>query len=103
MIYVASLDTFPNLRKKSTWSPPDHQILGALNEKITEMESIIKSLKLLKETPNLNKSELKALQQLKKDTNIIIKPADKGSATVILDKEYTAEGIRQLSIRNNFR
>ena len=44
------------------------------------------------------------MQQLKKDTNIIITPADKGSATVILDKEeYIAEGIRQLSIRNHYR
>ena len=62
------------------------------------MESEIKSLKLLKENPNLKKSELRALQQLKKDTNIIIKPADKGSATVILDKEEYI-----LSIRNHYR
>ena len=58
----------------------------------------------MKENPNLKKSELRALQQFKNDTDIIIKPADKGSATFILDKEeYIAEGIRQLSIRNHYR
>ena len=52
----------------------------------------------------MKKSELRALQQLKKDTNITIKPAHKWSATVIRDKEeYIAEGIRQLSIRNHYR
>ena len=84
----------PKFKRKSTWSPPDNQIPGAVKEKITEMESEIKSLKILKENPNLKKSELRALQQLRKDTNIIIKPADNGSSTVILDKtEYIAEGI----------
>ena len=63
----------------------------------------IKCLKILKENPNMKKSELRALQQLKKDTNSVIKPADKGSAPVILDKEeYIAQGIRQLSIRNHY-
>ena len=43
----------PKLTKKSTWSPPDNQILGAVKEKITEMKSEIKSLKILKNHPNL--------------------------------------------------
>ena len=64
----------------------------------------IKCLKILKENPNMKKSKLRALQQLKKDTNSAFKPADKGSAPVILDKEeYIAQGIRQLSIRNHYR
>ena len=59
----------PKFKKRSTWSPPDNQILGAIKEKITKVESEIKSLKILKENPNLTKYELRALQQLKKDTN----------------------------------
>ena len=43
----------PKFTKQSTWSPPDNQILGAVKEKITEMESEIKSLKILKNHPNL--------------------------------------------------
>ena len=91
-------------RKKSTWSPPDKMIHESIKNTIIEMESEIKSLQIIKENPNLRRSELKALKQLKKDTNIIIKPADKGSSTVIIDKqEYINEGIRQLSIQNHYR
>ena len=62
----SKLRHFPKFKKESTWSPPDNQILCAVKEKITEMESEIKSLKILKENPNLKKSELRALQQLNK-------------------------------------
>ena len=47
---------------------------------------------------NLTKEEYKAIKSLKNNRNIIIKPADKGSAVVILDKEYYInEGQRQLN------
>ena len=91
-------------KKKSTWSPPDKMIHQTIRDTIIQMESEIKSLQIRKENPNLKKSELKALKQLKKDTNVIIKPADKGSSTVIMDaQEYINEGIRQLSIVNHYR
>lgn len=94
----------PKFKKKSSWSPPDNQILGLVKDKIVKMENEIKAIRIQKENPNLKKSELKALKQLRHDTSIVIKPADKGSATVILDKkEYIAEGIRQLSIKNHYR
>ena len=38
-------------------------------------------------TPNITRAEREALVNLKKDDNIIILPADKGRATVIMDKE----------------
>ena len=68
----------PKFKKKITWSPPDNQILGAVKEKITEMESEIKSLKILKENPNLKKSELRPLQQLNKSNTEcgIIRPTN---------------------------
>ena len=47
---------------------------------------------------NLTKEEYKAIKSLKNNKGIIIKPADKGSAIVILDKEsYINEGQRQLN------
>lgn len=46
---------------------------------------------------NLKTEEIHALQQLKKVKNIVIKPADKGSAVVIMDREqYILEAQRQL-------
>ena len=47
---------------------------------------------------NLTKEEYKAIKSLKNNPDIIIKPADKGSAIVILDKQsYINEGQRQLN------
>ena len=47
--------------------------------------------------PNLTQSQLKILYSLRKNPDIIIKPADKGSATVILTTyAYKAEALRQL-------
>ena len=46
---------------------------------------------------NLTKEEYKSIKSLRNNPDIIIKPADKGSAIVILDKHYYKnEGERQL-------
>ena len=47
---------------------------------------------------NLTKKEALALIELKKDKSIIIKPADKGSSIVIMNRtDYLKEGYKQLS------
>ena len=47
---------------------------------------------------NLTKEEYKAIRSLKNNKDIVIKPADKGSAIVILDKlSYINEGEKQLN------
>ena len=47
---------------------------------------------------NLTKEEYQAIKSLKHNSDIIIKPADKGSAIVVLDKQsYIQEGQRQLN------
>ena len=47
---------------------------------------------------NITKKERVAIRDLRDNNNIIIKPADKGSAVVILNREdYLAEGYKQLS------
>ena len=47
---------------------------------------------------NLPATECQALTELQACTDIVIKPVDKGSATVVMSKEaYTAEAYRQLT------
>lgn len=49
-------------------------------------------------SPNLSSEESVALKELTKNKTIIIKPADKGSSIVIMDREqYLWEGYRQLN------
>ncbi len=53
---------------------------------------------------NLTATELQAVNSLKNNENIIIKPADKGGAVVIMDKElYKLEALRQLHNTNYYR
>ena len=53
---------------------------------------------------NTTKQERKAMKSLKKNQDIIIKPADKGVAIIILNKEdYIKEGMRQLSNTNHYK
>ena len=50
---------------------------------------------------NIETAQLNALRELSANNNIVIKPADKGGATVILNRaDYVAEGLRQLSDQN---
>ena len=50
---------------------------------------------------NLKKEEWTAINTLRRNENIIIKPADKGGNIVIMNKEdYIHEGLRQLSDHN---
>ena len=47
---------------------------------------------------NITKEQREAIQALKDNRDIVIKPADKGGAMVILDRDqYIKEGLRQLS------
>jgi len=53
---------------------------------------------------NLTPEERTAITNLKHNTNIIIKPADKGGSVVIMDRElYKAEGLRQLQNDKYYR
>lgn len=52
---------------------------------------------------NLTQAEIKALKQLQHNNHIVIKPADKGSATVILDRQqYIWEAERQLNNQDHY-
>jgi hypothetical protein len=56
------------------------------------------------DTQNLSRAEREAIKQLKGRPGIIIKPADKGSSIVIMDRsKYVEEAERQLSDTNYYR
>ena len=84
-----------SLKPKSTFNP-----VGPFQLE-TMFYSIEQDLHRLKykqpRKKNLNKEEYESIKSLKNNPDIIIKPADKGSAIVILNKDnYIAEGERQL-------
>ena len=67
------------------------QTIDKINKELSELSVPIQK-------PNLSKDEFKALKNLKHNPDIIIKRADKGSASVIMDKtNYIAEAHRQLN------
>jgi hypothetical protein len=83
-------------RQPSKWNPPapfQLEAFIAMNEtRLNEYSYPTSS------PPNLRFKEKIALAELKQAKNIIIKPADKGSAVVIQNlDDYINEGIRQLS------
>jgi hypothetical protein len=83
-------------KNRSSWSPiGPHQ----LETFITVNEHFLNEHPLhAPPRQNLQSDEQKALAELLRATNIIIKPADKGSAVVIQDiQDYIDEGLRQLS------
>jgi hypothetical protein len=61
-------------------------------------------LKQSKRKKNLSKPEFKALKSLQNNRKIVIKPADKGSSIVIMDRDnYITEGHRQLSNSSHYK
>lgn len=84
---------------KSDWSPPLSQLPPPVTTLVrADYEFLHNQFHINHIKPNLLKEETKALKELKENKHIILKPADKGSAVVILDREqYLQEGYRQLN------
>ena len=94
----------PRFTPKSDWTP-------SLTKLPPEVTTLIKAdtqylenhFKISRMKPNLTREEVTALDQLKKNKTIIIKPADKGSAVIVMDREqYLWEGHRQLNDTNYY-
>ena len=88
----------PPFTLKSTWSPSLAQLPPEVATLIeADLQHFDRSFKPWRMRPNLTGEEAAALKELKDNKNIVIKPADKGSSVVILDREqYLWEGHRQL-------
>ena len=92
--------------EKSNWTPDDDQIPEKLHDLLKELSDSVNTTNSISNNSqsNISKAERRALQNLKNDNNIIIKPADKGSSTVIMNKSaYITEGYRQLSNNLHYR
>lgn len=83
-------------RTKSNWRP--------LTSDSNNLENYLYATKIelakfsMKKRFNISKSEMIALHRLKKNSDLVIRKADKGSTIVILNKnDYVEEGLRQLN------
>ena len=88
---------------KSTWTPPSGKE-AALDTFINAIEQDLMSAKPTRIHDNLTKQERKAIKQLQRRMDIVIKPADKGSGTVVMDRTwYVNECMRQLNDCNFYQ
>ena len=94
----------PNpFRPKSTWSPPPHREI-ALDTFLDAVEHDLRTVKPEPVRDNLTSRERHALKSLKKRNDIFIQSADKGSATVLMDRDwYINECLRQLNDTKFYR
>ncbi|XP_057680612.1 uncharacterized protein LOC130908814 isoform X3 [Corythoichthys intestinalis] len=84
---------------KSNWSPAEGLLSPAVKELIIKDKEIFGEARpKVASRLNLKPEELKALHSLKRNQDIVIKPADKGSQIVIMDRsDYIKEAMRQLT------
>lgn len=85
--------------RKSNWSPPQSVIPQEIVKIIRADTKYFQEYFTNHQTPpNLTPQEHLALLELTKNKRLVIKPADKGSSIVIMDREqYLWEGYRQLN------
>ena len=83
--------------KKTTWTPPPNRE-KALDMFISVVESELVNAHEQKNIPNITADERQALRNLKRNTEVVIREADKWSAVVVMSRErYIVEANRQLS------
>ena len=83
---------------RSSYDPPNSLMPGNIKTFSWELDNLVKSFTPKPIPSNLSKSEKTAITSLKLNNNLIIKKADKGSTTVVLDRvHYVAEAEKQLS------
>jgi hypothetical protein len=106
--------------EKSTWVPKTNQLPESAIETINNIEKHYrkitqnvpytqnflgeKIIKLMGGESNTSREENRCLKNLSKLSEIVIKPADKGGATVLMDKQnYITEAYRQLNDPKYYR
>ena len=96
-------NTINPFRNKSSWTPP----IGrdrSLDTFLNAVKLNIHNSTLNRTRDNLTSDERDAITSLKSRQDIIIKPADKGSGTVVMDRDwYVNECNRQLNDAKFYR
>ena len=88
--------------QKSTWTPPKNRV-PSLETYIQAVSSQVHSTDTIRPHDNLPREERQALSSLKNRVDIIIKPADKGSAVVVMDRQqYIDEAMKHLNNQSHY-
>ena len=88
---------------KSDWNPPVQPSV-ALETFLEEVKFELATINIEKPKDNLSHGERGALKELSRDKNIILKEADKGTTTVVMNREDKIhEGQTLLNDINNYR
>ena len=76
----------------------------ALEPFLEEVKLELADIQFKKPKPNITPGELQALKQLSRDKTIILKKADKGKTSVMMNKESkTNEGLALLNEKDNYQ
>ena len=101
---IGSDSNHSKFREKSQWTPSDKLIDDYTLQKLSELIVDVNKIDLKQYGKNMSKADYRALKLLKQRKDIVIKPADKGSSTIILNKsDYIFEAYRQLSDSNYYK
>ena len=98
-------EDIPRFQPSSYWEPKDKDLPNSLKQLIMrDITTIRKIPGHLKDKENITGDQVRALRALANNRDIVIKPADKGSSIVILDRQqYVSEGMRQLNNPVHYR
>ena len=84
--------------KKSKFNPPNFMVPLHVNNFISDFDKFYQSFEPNRIPSNLPPDERRAIYSLRNNNSIIIRKADKGSTTVVLDRnKYIAEAENQLN------
>jgi len=87
---------------KSNWNPPVQPSV-TLESYLEEVKLELAEIEIAKPKNNLPFNEIKAIKELKNNPDVNIKKADKGSTTVIMNKQdKIVEGQIQLNDVENY-
>ena len=102
-ISPTSRDHFHRFKQSSGWTPPPGKdpFIDSFTSNLTS--NFVNRTSPTHTGSNLTQGELDTLKDLKLDTDLVIKSADKGGAIVLQNRQdYLKEGLRQLSNVNHY-